>query len=294
MPDRARFHLRREFLRSATGSLVASGLCLGANTARGASRSVVGADGRESDDSTSTMRPLDYGRSFICNTASFNAVRFWIESRTRVIDTRNGTVTDYYQCGSCKSEHTFAERNLFHEDNYDFLPILGGGQWLIFRRHAQVRDRYRSIVPETLWGQPVLKLVEMPRAARLDTWERIRDATAAAWPLVTQTELSNVETGLRAVIECPCKTMNISIDNRMYQVDTGPVAFPDLTRHYDPQIECLSLAYIAFNAPDFADFVIEQPTPVANADGSEIGHVYHYSQPFSLPTKNHVIAMENP
>ena len=35
-----------------------------------------------------TMAPLDYGRSFICNTAPFNAVRFWVESRTRRIALR--------------------------------------------------------------------------------------------------------------------------------------------------------------------------------------------------------------
>src|SRR5687768_1559879 len=29
---------------------------------------------------------LDYGRSFICNTASFNAVCFWVESRTVLVD----------------------------------------------------------------------------------------------------------------------------------------------------------------------------------------------------------------
>jgi len=31
---------------------------------------------------------------------------------------------DYYQCASCKSENTFAERDLFQKDNYDFLPVL--------------------------------------------------------------------------------------------------------------------------------------------------------------------------
>ena len=69
---------------------------------------------------------LDYGLSFICNEASFNAVRFWVESRTTLIDTEAGTSQVFYQCGSCKSEHTFAAENLFIEDNYDFLPILGG------------------------------------------------------------------------------------------------------------------------------------------------------------------------
>ena len=68
------------------------------------------------------------------------------------------------------------------------------------------------------------------------------------------------------------------------------MAFADLTQRPDPQIGCLSLAFLAFNAPDFADFVVEQPTAVLE-DGVETCEVYHYSNPFSLPAKNRVFAL---
>ncbi|GMV92562.1 MAG: hypothetical protein AMXMBFR82_23400 [Candidatus Hydrogenedentota bacterium] len=247
---------------------------------------------RADDRAEPEMIPLDYGRSFICNTAEFNSVRFWVESRTRIIDDAAGTWTDYYQCGSCKSEHTFAERDLFQQDNYDFLPILGKGEWLVFRRPVGEFDRYRTVAKTTeMWGEPVLKLVEASKISELDTWEKIRDATAVAAPIVTQTEIANEETGLRAIIECPTKTMNVSLDKQMYQVDTGPVAYPDLTKRHEPEIDCLSLAFIAFNAPDFADFVVEQLTPVGSG-AAETCKVYHYSGPFSVPAKNRVYALE--
>lgn len=237
------------------------------------------------------VKPLDYGRSFICNTAGFNAVRFWVESRTRIVDDQIGIWTDYLQCGACKSENTFAEKDLFHRDNYDFLPILGGDRWLIFRRTVAVSDRYRTVKPvDELWGAPPLKLREVPESTPLDTWDQIRDATAAAVPIITQTEIANPETGLRAIIECPAKTINVSLDKRLYQVDTGPIAFPDLTQRYDPEIECLRLAFVAFNAPHFADFVVEQPTPITQGDTTK-GETYHYANPFSVPAKNRVIAL---
>ena len=103
---------------------------------------------------------------------------------------------------------------------------------------------------------------------RLDTFESIRDATAAGLPIVTQTEIRNDQTGLRAVIECPTKTMNISLEKKMYQVDTGPIAFPDLAQRFEVMSDCLSVAFVVFNAPHFADFIIEQPTPVVE-DGQE-------------------------
>ena len=102
---------------------------------------------------------LDYGLSFICNPSSMNAVRFWIESRTTVIDDSTGRATEYYQCGSCKSEHTFAKKNLLHEDNYDFLPIFGDDDLLIFRRLARLSNRYRELrKSKDVWGRPILKL----------------------------------------------------------------------------------------------------------------------------------------
>ncbi|HOD48579.1 MAG TPA: hypothetical protein PLJ71_21425 [Candidatus Hydrogenedentes bacterium] len=237
------------------------------------------------------MPPLDYGLSFICNPAPANSVRFWVESRTRIIDDAADTWVDYYQCASCKSEHTFAEKDLFSQDNYDFLPVFGGGFCLVFRRPAHLSDRYRLVkTVEEMWGVPSLRLREAPTVSVLRTWEEIRDVTAAAIPIVTQTTLWNDETGLRAIIECPTKTMNISIDKQVYQVDTGPIAYPDLSKRYEQPIDCLNLAFIAFNAPDFADFVVEQPTPVV-VDGEEKAQIYHFSNPFSLPARNTVFAL---
>jgi hypothetical protein len=234
---------------------------------------------------------LEYGHSFICNTASFNNVRFWIESRTVLFDGERSVA--FYQCGSCKSENTFAEKELFHEDNYDFLPILGDGHWLIFRRMARLNPNYRQFKRmEEIWGPANIKLTEARNVQVLDSWEKIRDATAAATPIVARTELRDDQTGLRAVIEYPVKTMNISLDKSMYQVDTGPIAFPDLSRRFEPLIDCLQLAFVAFNAPHFADFILEQPTPVVE-DGQERAQIHHYSGRLSLPATNVLLAVED-
>ena len=245
-------------------------------------------------DQAGRARCLDYGRSFLCNPSPANSVRFWIESRTTVIDDLNGTSTEFYQCASCKSEHTFAEKDLFQEDNYDFLPIFGGKEaedLLIFRRPARLSERYRQITKsEKVWGKPILKLRAGRDVRALETWEAIREATAAGVPLVSQTEIRDPETKLRAVIECPIKTMNVSVERKMYQVDTGPIALPDLSERSDPLIGTLSLAFVAFNAPDFADFVIEQPTPVIE-DGKELCKIHHYSGPISLPARNTLLAL---
>lgn len=273
---------RREFLQTGAAALAGSHLASHAMTA-----AALGGE-------PAKLKCLDYGRSFICGTASFNNVRFWVESRTTIFDDKAGTATDYYQCASCKSENTFGEKDLFLADNYDFLPILGGGYWLVFRRPARISDRYRTIYKtQQLWGEPRLLLHDAAEVTVLETFEQIRDATAAGRPLVTKTEIRNEATGLRAVIECPTKTMNISLDKSMYQADTGPIAYPDLSKPFDPQIDCLRPAFVVFNASHFADFIIEQPTALVE-DGQEKGKFYHFSAPFSMPAKNTVLALGTP
>ncbi len=244
-------------------------------------------------DSTTAPSCLDYRRSFVCGTSALNSLRLWIESRTTIVDTATGNSTQFYQCASCKSENTFGDSDLFLSDNYDFLPIVGDRHWLIFRRHARLdSERYRETIPlPNAWGEPRLLIPEGADVRVLKTWEEIRDATAQGAPLVSQTEITNSETSLKAVIECPVKTMNISLEKQMYQVDTGPVAFPDfpdLKQTTVPLINCLQLAFVAFNQTDFADFVIEQPTAVIENE-SEVCRIYHYSNPISLPATNRIL-----
>ena len=58
----------------------------------------------------------------------------------------------------------------------------------------------------------------------------------------------------------------------------------------DLQVKRLSPAYVAYNAPDFADFVVQQPLPLV-VEGAEIVVVTHYSNPVSLSAKTQVIAV---
>jgi hypothetical protein len=238
------------------------------------------------------MEPIDYGRSFLQGKWTENRVRFWVESRTRIVDPESGVPVDYYQCASCKSENTFAPKDLFHKNNYDFLPIFGPEDGMIFRRKAWLNADYRQLRKAAeMWGGQVYKLVR-PRAVRLLRSNReIREATHSGVPIVAQTEISDPRTRLRAIIEFPVKTMNIHDGRDLYQVDSGPVAFPDLSRRYARPAESLSLAFVAFNAPGSADFVIEGPTPISEA-GREVARVFHYSRLESLPAANRLFACE--
>ena len=232
------------------------------------------------------MKPLDYGRSFIIGTAARNEVRFWVESRTRIIDERTGVHEDYIQVGSCKGERTFAPSHLFQEDNYDFMPIFGPEYSIAFRRKAYLNSQYKECLlsQDFPWQGQKYHLVEGTKAEELHDNEAIRTATYAYLPMVSQTEIWNEETQLRAIIECPAKTINTRREGNVYQVDTGPIAFPDLGRRHDRYVDGISLAFVAFNAPHFADFVLEVPTTIG--EEGRACEVHHYSKLLSLSARN--------
>ena len=97
--------------------------------------------------------------------AAWNSVRFWVESRTRIIDEKTGSFEDFLQCASCKSEDTFAKQNLFYKDNYDFLPIFGPTHGVIFRRKANLHAGYRQIrAAKDMWDSPKLQLAPAKKA----------------------------------------------------------------------------------------------------------------------------------
>jgi hypothetical protein len=75
------------------------------------------------------------------------------------------------------------------------------------------------------------------------------------------------------------------VKGALYSSDTGPVAFPDLSRRYAKSVDSLSLASVAFNASHFAGFVIEDVTPIMQ-DGRLAASVHHFSRIISLPARN--------
>ena len=67
-------------------------------------------------------------------------------------------------------------------------------------------------------------------------------------------------------------------------------AIEPITKKYDELMDSLRLAYIAFNAPHFADFVVEVPTPVMEGS-KQVASVYHFSELHSFTAKNKLFAL---
>lgn len=239
------------------------------------------------------MIPLDYGRSFVLGNAPLNRVRFVPEARLRVIEP-DGTREDYIHCAACKGENTFAKKELFKPDNFDFTPIFGPKVSMVFRRWSWLNPNYKSLWPsEKLWEGQTYRLIEAAARRELTSTAGIIDANLAWQPIVSQTELMG-KTGRKVIIECPVKTLNTCREKDIYQVDTGPIAWLDPDGDWQSPAEGMALAFIAFNAPDFADFVIERPTPALSPEHATdtTPQVYHFSERYSMTAVNRVFALK--
>jgi len=231
------------------------------------------------------MDVLDYGRSFVTFTTPGrgNNARLQIESITSIADARTGETQDYFFYASCKSEDTFAKKDLFYADNYDFCGIFSTEEYAIFRTQATHHAAFRE---EGLWRdrfEDVSWHLRYAQARALETSEQIVRASLAGDLLIGRVEWKEGPLSIR--LEFPIKTMNANDEHMLWQVDTGPLAFPVGAGDWGLFVESLSPAYVAYNAAHFADFVVQAPVEVG---GTELTH---YGKRISRDSKTHVLTL---
>jgi hypothetical protein len=181
---------------------------------------------------------------------------------------------------SCKTEQVGAPGDLWLRPNADFCLIASHEEFLIIKQFAHrglsstvgARERQTGRVNEA-WINFRFE-VERLQATELPDFDAIFEATMANRILVARSEWEENGYGVR--LEYPVKTFNVTERERVYQTDTGPNILPDLSPERlaasQSMAECFDLAFSAFNAPDWIEFVINAPQDVA--DGVAVDH-YH-------------------
>lgn len=223
-----------------------------------------------------------------------NNARILIECRCEITDKRSGQAEEFVLGASCKTERVGVERDIWTEPNADFVPIHGHGKFMNVKAWDYA-GRQVMLYPPSLGVQPERQVGDSAEAfdsVRIDlayregellrTPEEIISATLANHPLVARTEIENDR--YVALLEYPVKTINASERDIIYQTDTGPVLLPDLSREPEDLIAGFELAFVAFNCPHWAEFIVRVPTPIAEGI-----RVHHYSRTMRFDTKNAII-----
>lgn len=209
-------------------------------------------------------------------------IRIPLECCAQITAPQAKRATQYVLCSSCKSEQVWVKRDIWHQPNADLCVFASRDQFLGFKRWDRV-DKGVMRYPPSLGVQPERQLVDPAEAfdsfsidinkrngRRLNTIDQIIEVIGSSRPIVAQTEYD--ARGYHILLEYPVKTANFSERERYYQVDTGPVLLPDLDGDYHELIEGFRIAYIAHNCAEWAEFIVNVPTPLT----PDI-KVHHYS-----------------
>lgn len=228
---------------------------------------------------------------------TLNNVRVPLECRLEIVDPQ-GKKTEYVLNASCKSEQVWVQHDVWHQPNADMSAIASSNEFCILKRW----DKYNKGVmryPETLGVQPERQVVE-PNAAfdrfsidmhwvsvhELETIDEILTTLFSGQSVIARTEYK--QNGYSIMIEYPVKAVNFSERERFYQVDTGPIIFPDFASSGTSLIEKLQVAYIAHNCPQWAEMIVCVPTALNENDS-----VWHFSKSVRITeSRNSLLAVE--
>ena len=225
---------------------------------------------------------------------SLNNARIPIECRCVVTEKATDQSQAFVLGASCKTERVGVEGDIWLEPNADFCPIFSDDRYLSLTTYSQVgttmelfppgsgsqSDRQTGLIDET-YDSVKIDMTEC-EGTPLDSAQEIVEAVLANQNLVARTELENDR--YHALIEHPVKTINANERDWIYQTDTGPVLFPDLSVEPDAMLTSLELAYSAFNCPDWIEFIVRRVTPTT----SDVS-VYHYSDAVRCDSRNQML-----
>ena len=270
--------------RAFVGAAAVAGLGVGLEVAAG---------GKPAVPADPAAYTCDFSGSFVTfvTKGRGNLARLQVESRCVLIGENTGEKLEYFQYASCKAENTYAPEDLFQDPNYDFSGIFSRDEYAIFRTHLPDAGNYaeRGLIANRF--EEVIFQVRAAAATRtLASPAEIVEATLQGRPLIGRTEILTPDNSVRAILEYPIKTMNVNDQTEKFQVDTGPLAFPDFLSPALGRIHRMELAYVAWNRPQEAYFVIQRPTAVSSG-GQDVAQVCHYSEIRRMPAVNQVLTM---
>ena len=204
-----------------------------------------------------------------------NAIRILIDSRCEISNNETGISEWFYLITPCRTEWMYRDDMLWKNDpNLEFVGIYSKNQYR--HGHVQVQDKLRpqqdlAISKDISVGLPDFhpNLSFYNKTSELVNDSDVIQATLDLTTIVAITELQSPDGKSKVTIEYPIKTMNFVKDKNRFQVDTGPVLFPDFDMNSINDIEKFQLAFVCYNNREIAEFVSRVPTVIKNSSGKQ-------------------------
>ena len=219
-----------------------------------------------------------------------NWVRILIDARCTIHDERNGTSEEVYLIAPCRTEWMYRDTEVIQNPSGEYRVIFTQDRQLSVGKHIDESRERGGSIPTSGFNTLEFKITTVDATPLADD-AAVIEASQGLKPIIAKTEIVNADRGLRATLEYPVRTMNYNRPHNRFQVDTGPLVFPDFTLETEHLIDRCKLAHAVYNTFDYAEIVCKQPTPILS-DGQEVASVFHYSDYHQLPATTTFFAAE--
>ena len=250
------------------------------------------------------MEIIDYRNSYAVNSSGcdgeeINTCRTRILARCELHDDAGDENGEFYLGQACIGEHMYLDQGIAQVPTSEVCIIFSDSAYKLLKKFAghqndviQVtdpREKQRSFSGKWFyWTRWHYRLPRVP-AQQLASAEAIFQAILDYRPLVGRTAIWDATGRRRAVIEYPIGYMNIHPPAGRFQVDVGPVPFPDFESTALPLISRLELAYVMFHDFGRSEFAVRVPTPVSPDCACQ---TLHYSRLITTDAVNEFFALQ--
>ena len=248
------------------------------------------------------MEVLDYQRCFAINTSARdgeeqNTCRTQLLSRC-AIEGSDADQEEFFLGKECIGEYMYAKGSIAQVPTSEVCIIFSRKESSLLKRFANHENDVIQTGPVdarrkcfdgsyAYWTDSRFSL-NRSAARHLSTTEEIIDATLEGEMLLGRTILVDAEGGGRAVLEYPIQYMNVHPPEKRFQVDVGPILYPNFAATAGSPVEHLQLAYVMFNQLDEVEFALRVPTRVVEGQAAE---VLHYSQVIKVKAESELFSL---
>ena len=249
------------------------------------------------------MKVIDYRSSFTINTSADeggenNTCRTQVLAKCALTNDDSGQSGEYFLGKDCIGEYMYKERGIAQEPTANVGVIFGEKESLLFKKFANHESdiiqtgaqgaRQKGFAGNYAYSKELNFKLKEVEARPLKSSDEIILATLDCEPMVGRTLLSDEEQKWHTVLEYPLYYMNVHPPEGRFQVDVGPILYPDFDVKGESPIECLKLAYVMYNQLDAVEFAIRVPTLVVEGQS---GETLHYSKVIKIPAQSELFSL---
>jgi hypothetical protein len=274
---------RREFLRRTTAAAALSAGIGGCAPPPGGQKETAAKPG--ANDTTKDRPMIDFDRSYFTWTSkpytphpyyvndggmvqgagSVRDVRIQYEALCEIRDDKTGHVEELFLLHPCLGEYTIPKRDFFMIPVKEFRVIFTRTHAIPIALRPSTEAEQTAARPHNFDG---LRFTTRhhPRVTKLATAKEVIEATLADKPMNCRTQFRDAARGCTVTLEYPVRTMNLNVEEQLFQTDTGPLPLPDLKTWDGQRPGRAFLAHVATSRFDFAEFILRREVEPSDKD----------------------------